>query len=130
MIQTQLKTQLIQPWRQRLLMAVIIVSALATATVHAADSWDLPEAFPSQVEHGLQLMRDPQLQLAMQAYNLAAASDPRAYLLILHGKEETQKALAMQLSDWLVILGMQQENIRFERSRKLKSQLRLEIDTP
>jgi hypothetical protein len=107
----------------------VLLAAGVLPPLQAETQWELPAQFPSNIEHGLQVMREPQLQLAMQAYNAAVEADPAQVLIVEHGKDELEKARAMELADWLVILGMPPSNIRLQANRKLKEQLRLQIDS-
>lgn len=95
--------------------------------VAAAEKWQLPVAFPSEVTHGLQLMRNAELQNALLQYDQQLKNDPNTSLRILHGKTAEQQALAAQLRDWLLVLGFQPDAIMLLPSRKQKRQLALEI---
>ncbi len=107
-----------------------LLLALVSAPTAAKDRWDLPSAFPSAVEHGLQLMRNTELQAALLALESVQANSASAKLRIMHGKADTQQQLAAQLRDWLLLLGLNEQELLLTPARKLKTHLRLEIETP
>lgn len=96
----------------------------------AMAQWDLPEAFPGDVEHGLQLMRNAELQAAMAELEQAQLERPAMRLAILHAKNPEQAALAAQLRDWLLTLGVNDEEMVLIPARRLKTNLRLQIQKP
>lgn len=95
---------------------------------YAAERWLLPIEFPSQVTHGLEFMRNTEVQQAMQAFDAAVLREPSTILRIVHHKDPSQQALAEQLRDWLLVFGVQPEKIELRSARKPKQQLALELD--
>lgn len=116
-------------WRLLLASALLLWLVCGSATA-ADDRWRLADGFPADIEHGLQLMREPALQAAMLAYEQARTEAADSYLLILHGRDQSQAALAAQLRDWLLLLGMPADAMRLDSRRKLKQHLLLQIEQP
>lgn len=113
------------------LLPFLVSFCIGVSPVQAEQRWLLPEGFPAQVEHGLELLRQPALQGAMQAFNAIAQngdeSKDSTVLVILHGRSDADRALAARLRDWLLMLGMRTEQIRLDKTRKLENQLRIEV---
>lgn len=108
--------------------AMLLVCGLLAPPTFAGDRWLLPIDFPSQVNHGLEFMRNAEVQEAMQAYNAALLKEPSTVLRIIHHKDASQQALAEQLRGWLLVFAVQPDKIELRAARKPKQQLALELD--
>lgn len=108
-----------------LLCALMLMAWVGVA--NAAPRWVLPQNFPSQVNHGLELMREPNLREAVAAFEQAK---PGTRIRILHAKADEGSQLASQLHDWLLVTGFNPAQLEFKASKKFTDQLAVELVKP
>lgn len=125
---TNSKNIIVRQYGHRALHTVYALLLMAwVGAASAAPRWTLPPAFPSQLNHGLELMREPDLQAAVIAFETAK---PGTRLGIFHPKADEGVQLANQLYDWLLLTGFNPEQLELKPHKKLKNQLAIELVKP